>query len=181
MTHPAHHAATFEARALAPGLSCAILFTVLTLLGCGRNAPSADRLDTAAPVAAAPDSAQLAGGGCPETGRWRECSVEKRLERAGLVIAREGEVRHPFLSVPGTRYRVGREELQVFLYPGIAEREQDLAQLDSARAAPAGDPHQWAAQPTLMWSGNLAAILLGGSPRHVERVSNALTAGLPQP
>lgn len=119
---------------------------------------------------------------CPETGAWRACSVEHRLERAGFVAVRQDTtVRYPFLDVPGIAYRLGGEELHVFLYPGAVERERDLADVDPASVSRSGDDVSWSATPTLIVSGNLAAILIGGSSRRVERVQLALTAGLPQP
>ena len=119
---------------------------------------------------------------CPETGLWRECSLEKRLERAGfLAIRQDEEVLHDFLDVPGTAYLLGRDELQVFIYPSADDRERDLADVDSATVSPIGESVDWEATPTLIVSNNLAAILIGGTSRQVERVQLALTAGLPQP
>lgn len=118
--------------------------------------------------------------GCPETGRWRECSLLKRLERSGYVVIDSGEVTRPFLSVPGRRYQLGREMLEVYLYPSADARQRDLRAIDSVRVAPPGENVAWPATPTLIVSNNLAAILIGGSPRQIERVSNAIRAGLPE-
>ena len=96
------------------------------------------------------------------------------------MVADSGEVSRPFLSVSGTRYQLGREQLEVYVYPSAAARERDFAAIDSVRVAPEGESVSWPATPTLIVSDNLAAILIGGSPRQVERVSNAIRAGLPR-
>ena len=126
------------------------------------------------------DSAPGDTTGCPETGLWRECNLIERLERSGYVVIDSGEVRRPFLSVPGIRYQLGREQLEVYLYPSAAAREADLRGIDSVRVAPPGESVPWPATPTLIVSNNLAAILIGGSARQVERVSNSIRAGLPR-
>ena len=160
-----------------------MLLAAAVLAACERgsgtgDAPADSASDSvgAAAVAAAPgDSA-----GCPETGLWRECNLIQRLERSGYVVIDSGEVVRAFLSVSGRRYQLGREQLEVYFYPSAAARERDLRAIDSARVAPPGDSVVWPATPTLIVSNNLAAILIGGSPRQVERVSNSIRAGLPR-
>jgi hypothetical protein len=159
----------------------------IAFAACERPAPRSQEDSGVAvpPAAASADSAPSssdAGGECPETGLWRECSLEKRLERAGFVAARqEAEVRHAFLDIPGRSYMLAGDELQVFIYPSAEARERDLSDLDSATVAPPGEDVGWAEPPTLIVSNNLAAILIGGSSRQIERVQLALTAGLPRP
>jgi hypothetical protein len=116
------------------------------------------------------------------SGNWQRCSVEDRLEHAGLVIKRHDDpVRHPYLAVPGDVYDVGKGELQVFVYASEKDRERDSAKLDSATAAPAGTATQWSKKPTLILSNNLLAILLSDNETQIERVELAITAGLPRP
>lgn len=157
-----------------------------------RLSDPAVRGETAAAAAGAPAPVPAASGTdtsgaiptaeCPEMGDWRQCSVERRLERAGVVaIPQDTTVRYPFLDVPGIAYRLGAEELHVFLYPSAEARERDLAGVDARNLARSGGGVDWPATPTLMVSGNMAAILIGGTSRKVERVELALTAGLPQP
>lgn len=108
--------------------------------------------------------------------------MQRRLERAGLGVRREDDtVRHDYLAVEGSRFRVGGAEFQLFLYPTTEARERDSAGLDPALAAPAGTTVEWSDRPTLITSHNLLAILVGGSPRLVERVSNAIAGGLRAP
>lgn len=121
--------------------------------------------------------------GCPMWGRWRECSVAKRLERAGLVAERRDEPeRHDFMSVPGTVFETQRTEVQVFLYASAEARARDTDALDSATVSPRGRRIVWRAPAVLVTSGNLAAIILGLNEREVERAALALGAGLsPRP
>jgi hypothetical protein len=150
----------------------------VAVAGCSGGQP-APRADTpAAAVAAAPSP--RTPDDCPLTGAWRPCSVVDRLEHAGLAPVPRDSVRHPFLSVPGAVYAVGRGELQLFLYPDSAARVRDFATFDTARVQPRGSAVSWRAPASLMMSNNLAAILLSDNATQVERVRLALTAGLPE-
>lgn len=131
----------------------------------------------AAPVPSLPE--------CPNTtGRWDECNVRQRLERAGLAPQPLPDtLRVPFLEKPGFGYGVGHAVLRVFLYDSAGALARDLADVDtvrvqSARVAPAV---AWDATPTLITSNNMAAILLSDQATQIERVRLALTAGLPAP
>ena len=125
-------------------------------------------------VTASPD-------GCPETGAWQQCSVEKRLERAGLIAkALPDTARNSLFSVPGLRYGLGRGEVLVFLYPDSAARKRDTERLDPTRAARPGEAAPWSTQATLITSGNMAAVYLGVNATQAERVQLALGAGLPE-
>ncbi len=84
------------------------------------------------------------------------------------------------MSVPGRVLLLGDSELQLFLYADSGAMLRDVARLDTVHVAPADMSVTWIASPTLITSSNLAAILLGGSDRQIERVRNALTAGLPR-
>lgn len=140
------------------------------------SAPGARPATTgkAAPPATAGDT------GCVLRGQWRLCSVQDRLERAGLAPRLDPDtLRQPFLRVPGRRLQVGTAELQLFVYTDAAAAARDVAPLDTVRVAPAAMLVEWIAPPTLITSNNLVAILLSRNPRQIERVRNALTAGLP--
>jgi len=109
------------------------------------------------------------------------CSVMERLERAGLAPRREeGLVREPPLATQGVAIMLGRSELRVFVYVDRAARERDQARLDRRKYVAAGDPLSMEAEPTLIASENLLAILRSRSDHQRERVSDALTAGPPQ-
>lgn len=152
----------------------------LALAACEtRKDPVARAADTTSPEGhfVAPPLQATGADGCPAGALWAQCSVRERLERSGLAPQPVDTVRHAFLHVPGQRYRLGDAELQAFVYESPAMRERDTAPLDSIRAAPPGTETTWERPPTLITSGNLAAILLGGNARQVERVTLALTAG----
>jgi hypothetical protein len=116
------------------------------------------------------------------TGLWDVPTVQNRLEHAGLAPRRaDARVRVPYLSVAGVAFALGRSELQVFVYPDSAARARDTGRLDPKAVAPAGARTPWSMAPTLIVSNNLAAVLLSQDERQIERVQDALTAGLPAP
>lgn len=118
---------------------------------------------------------------CPATGAWQLCSVVERLDRAGLAPRQEaGRVHEEPLSAPGVAIQLGRSELRIFLYADRAARERDQAKLDSTKYVAAADPLSMQAEPTLIASENLLAILRSRSDHQRERVSDALAAGPPQ-
>lgn len=172
---------------------------LLMVLGCS----DADRARSAAPVPdstvappaplAAPsgdtgsdpvtDSIVAAIRACPRDGLWHECSVVHRLESSGLrPRAVDSIVRIPGIPQDGRLWQIGRQTLRGVFFDSEAAALAAMATLDSARAAPRADSSvAWPERPTLIRSANLLALLLGGTDRQVERVSNALTAGPPQP
>jgi len=126
------------------------------------------------------DSSAKADTACREVGDWSDCNLGKRLESAGLAPRRaQGSIRQPFLSVPGIVFALGTGELQSYLYADTTVLLRDLARLDTARVAPPTMQVSWRKTPTLIHSNNLLAILLSDDETQVERVRNAITAGLP--
>ena len=161
--------------------SIACLTSVLLAACSSRDAKSGgDTATTAAPAAAATANAAPSGPGCPETGQWVRCNVEKRLERSGLVATFKDTVRQSFLHVPGLRYDIGRGEVQVYLYPDSVARARDSQGLDSATASPKGGHAFYDAQPSLVLSNNMTAIVVSNNETLVERATLALGAGLPR-
>lgn len=159
------------------------LGAVIAVVACGSQAADDRTSDTSAPAPPAVATTALPDSGCPKTGNWRLCSVEDRLTRAGLVIERLPEpARHDFLSVEGVRFKVGagEDEVQVFVYPTPEARIRDTGQLDSASVSPRGDRRSYRVPPLLVTSANLAAIVFTLNERTSERLSLALSAGLPQ-
>ena len=159
----------------------AALVAAVAVAACrAEREPPARAADTTSPegrfVARAGGPA-AAGTACPAGPLWSQCGVRERLERAGLAPQVGDTVRHGFLHVPGQRYRVGDAEVQAFVYETVEMRRRDTAPLDSVRAAPPGAEPGWEKPPTLVTSENLAAVLVGGNARQVERVTLALTAG----
>ena len=157
-----------------------IVLLLLSLPACGGGDDAARTSDAPPAVSSAGTTAAgaPAGDGCPETAPWQRCSVEKRIERAGLVATARDTVRKDFLSVPGLRYELGRGELYVFLFPDSIARRRDTERLDPTRAAPPGELGGWSGRATLITSDNLAAVLLTANETLLERVQLAVGAGL---
>ena len=121
---------------------------------------------------------------CPHTGRWAICHVERRLRQSGFVAKRldEETPKRPGFSVKPLAYSLGRSRVEIFLYETAADLAKDMAALDTVLAVPRGSTATpWESPPTLVRSGNLAAVLLASSPQQAERFMNAITAGAPQP
>lgn len=162
-----------------------VLLAAASAVACG-DAASRDGEGAPASEPGAAERAMRAPGdtGCVKEGDWAICSVEDRLERAGLVVERLREpASHPFFAVEGVAYRIGarEDEVQVFVYPTPADRRRDTDALDSATVSPKGSRVAWSAPPTLIMSNNLAAVVLSLNERTIERLALALGAGLPQP
>lgn len=136
----------------------------------------------AAPVAAAGKADT--SNPCAHTGRWTLCTLERRMRQAGFVARRldeDASARAGF-SVKPVAYSLGRARLEVFLYDDQAAMARDMAALDTALVSPRGSAGtQWESTPTLIRSGNLAAVFLATSPVQAERLVLAITAGAPQP
>jgi hypothetical protein len=129
------------------------------------------------------DSIVAAIRACPRDGRWHPCSIEQRFGLAGLrVVPMDSALGIPGLTEPVSSWQVGRQQLRVAFFATEAAATAALGRFDSARAAPRGDTTvRWPDRPTLLRSANVIAVLVGGTDRAIERASNALLAGPPQP
>lgn len=129
------------------------------------------------------DSVLAAIRACPRDGLWHPCSLEQRLQRSGLRVEKmDTATTIPGLPQPAETWLVGRQQLRLVLFPSVAAAADVMERMDVRRAAPKDDPTVfWPDRATLLHNANLIAVLLGGSERQVERVSNALMAGAPQP
>ena len=92
---------------------------------------------------------------------------------------RKGPSPTGIFSVAGTTYTLGAAELSVYLFRSAKERAAATAAIDTVTVAPRGGASPWSSPPTLITSNNLAAVLLSDNGRLIERVQNAITAGLP--
>lgn len=150
---------------------------------CGESRPKEADSVRAGPLASATPVPSLPE--CPNTtGRWDDCNVRQRLERAGLAPQPLPDtLRLPFLKPAGVGYAVGHAVLRVFLYDSAGSLRSDMAKIDTLRvqSTTGGAPVAWDATPTLITSNNLAAILISDQATQIERVRLALTAGLPAP
>ncbi len=173
------------------------LFGVVGCAGGGGDATAADSLSSSPPRAledpygsSLRDSASIAAdssgeftdadsASCPMTGLWRQCNVEKRLERSGFVIRPGSDsVAQPGLLITGTVVRLGRAELQLYFYADSADAHRQADALDVGAARPA-DATDVLREPRLIRSNNLLALFFNNNDRQLERVELALTAGLP--
>src|SRR5690606_36279562 len=114
--------------------------------GCGRDAASSRA--EAAPLGGAGsgipdagDSAAIARSveePCAMFGLWQPCSVVRRLEGAGLgPVPVNGAVRQPGISIEGSVLRLGRGELQVFLYADSVQAGAAAERVEPDDAEPA--------------------------------------------
>jgi len=85
------------------------------------------------------------------------------------------------LSARGRTIKLGNSELAIFLYADAPAREREAAKLDKTKYIAYDAPQTLRAEPTLIQSANLVAILHSRSTHQRERVSDAITAGPPQP
>jgi hypothetical protein len=147
--------------------------------GCAKpDAPPPQRTPAAvaAPVADA--------AGCPATGLWAACSVMNRLDRAGLAPHVDSG------ASPSDKELVGRPllikigltaELELFLYADSTARIADARKLDRSQLVGATAMQTMRRERTLIESANLLGLLTSINSHQRERVSDALTAGPPQP
>ena len=164
----------------------ACVATALIVAGCSKqSAPpvnaaagdSAARAATAA-VAVAP------GPQCQPTGLWARCSVMYRLERSGLAPRLDSTAQPERVALRGESFvvKIGRlASLDVFLYPDSAARIADEQMLDRSEFVAPGVPQTIRRERTLIENANLVGLLTSLNDHQRERVSDALTAGAPQP
>ena len=158
---------------------------VLTLAACAspkENVPKT--ADTAAatahPIAGAPPGAAT----CPATGLWAQCSVLYRLERAGFATHLDSTEKAEEKALHGDSFviKIGANtRLEVFLYADTLARATDAAKLDRKKFVDAAAPQTINRERTLIQNANLIGLLTSLNDKMRERVSDALTAGAPQP
>jgi hypothetical protein len=141
------------------------------------------RAGVRSPGAAVPvGTLNSAAPACPATGRWSECAVIERLERAGLIPRRDSApVAEAPLTPRGFRLTLGNAQLEVYLYPTASELRRELAQVDTTRYLGYTEAVSMQELPTLIRNENLVAILHSRNDHQRERIGDALTAGPPQP
>ena len=126
------------------------------------------------------------GPGCPATGLWARCSVLYRLDRAGIAPhldsteTVEEKVLHAGTEAFVIKFGLN-SRLEVFLYPDSAARLADGKKLDRTKLIDGTAPQTINRERTLIENANLLGLLTSLNERLRERVSDALTAGAPQP
>ena len=155
-----------------------LAFACVTL-GCGNETRVADSVRV--PVVSETVAVSSAPNACPATGLWSRCALIERLDRSGLApqVDSVNPAREPPLTATGFLVRVGRGELEVYLYPDVASRERDQAKLDTTKYIAYTTAVAMESRPTLIVSGNALAVLHSRSDHQRERVGDAITAGAP--
>lgn len=150
-------------------------------VGSKRGSMAHDSSATVAPIGIAPG-----GPRCPATGLWAECSVLYRLDRAGIAphLEPNEKVQEKSLGTGATTFvmKIGASaRLEVFLYPDSTTRVADEAKLDRTQFVGATSEQTIKRERTLIENANLVGLLTSINSHQRERVSDALTAGAPQP
>jgi hypothetical protein len=155
----------------------------LLVTGCARDRPPAP--DSAAMnVHVASTAAMSVKPACPKTGHWSPCQVRTRLDQAGVAPrpADAGVLGDlPALGATPIVYQVGSAGLAIYLFPDTAARARANRSLDTARFIAPARPLSMRGEATAIQSDNLLALLFSRNEQQRERVSDALTAGPPQP
>jgi hypothetical protein len=169
---------------------------IIAVVACGRQEPAKrdsvvaaappapatpTRADTSAsPAVAAGATATPATSTCISEGEWQQCSVAKRLTDAGYVPIEKGASPPGIFPVPGTKYALGNAEMHVYVFKSAKDRATAVAGIDTVAVARRGTAAVWPLPPTLISANNVAAVLVSDNGRLIERVQNALMAGLPR-
>jgi hypothetical protein len=159
------------------------LAVLFALAACEKPAKESRAVETKsappAPLAVGPGAS-----GCPATGLWAECSILYRLERSGLAprVDSAGRADEKALSGRSLVIKFGTtSRLEVFLYSDSAARIVDAKKLDRTTLVRGTDQQTLRRERTLIENANLIGLLSSINDRLRERVSDALTAGAPQP
>ena len=155
-------------------------------VGCTKqSAPPADAAAADSVARAATAAVAVAPGPqCPVNGLWARCSVMYRLERSGLAPKLDSTAKPERVSLRGASFviKIGRlASLDVFLYPDSASRIADERTLDRTEFVAPGVAQTIRRERTLIENANLVGLLTSLNDHQRERVSDALTAGAPQP
>jgi hypothetical protein len=162
-------------------VSTLLLTSALAVGACSKSespSPGAGGASAAAPVAAASGA-----NACPATGLWAECSILYRLERSGLVPHVDSSAKPQATELAGKPLimKLGQATLEVYIYPDSNARIADSKKLDRAHLVDAAAQQTIERERTLIESANVIGLLTSLSSHQRERVSDALTAGAPQP
>ena len=178
-------------RRTARGTLARALVLSLAASACGKSGPATDSARSAGGPAGASAAAQAAGTGaamqeprreaCAKTGHWIDCQVRERLTRSGLAPRDTTREALPSLGPAPLVFRLGRGGLVVYLFPDSSARIRAAGTLDTVRYVRAARGPTVLSQATMIENDNLLGLLFSKNEQQIERVSDALTAGAPQP
>lgn len=156
---------------------------------CGRaDAPASDsaRSVAAVPAPAGREGGTVQGGdprrpACPKTGLWAECHVRERLIRSGSAPRDTIHDGLPAIGPTPAVLRLGRGMLAVYVFQDSLTRARASASLDTVKYVPVATGPTLRSEAMVIENANLLALLFSKNDQQIERVSDALTAGPPQP
>jgi hypothetical protein len=167
-------------------ISCSVTrlaFLLAGVVACSSSDSSATRQTATAAPSVTPAAAS-GSSACPNTGKWAACSVVYRLVRAGVAPRVDSTAKPEEKRLTGQSFviKIGQfASLDVFLYSDSAARKSDEAKLDTAEFVNGTAPQTMRRERTLIVNNNLIGLLTSLNAHQRERVSDALTAGAPQP
>lgn len=158
---------------------------------CGKDAPATDSARSASGTAGSSEPARAVAPGtatqeprkppCPKTGHWIACQVQERLIRSGLAPHDTTRVALPSLGPTPLVYRIGRGGLAIYLFADSVARARAAATLDTVQYVRVERGPTVLSQAMKIENDNLLGLLFSKNEQQIERVSDALTAGPPQP
>jgi hypothetical protein len=166
------------------------LILAIAVSACAKSdTPKAESVHTAVSPSASSAATPSAGATvdlartppCPRTGHWIDCQVRERLIRSGLAPRDTTREALPALGPTPSVYRLGRGGLAVYLFPDSTARHRAATSLDTVRYVRAPRGPTVLSQATVIENDNLLGLLFSKNDQQIERVSDALTAGAPQP
>lgn len=107
--------------------------------------------------------------------------MRERLIRSGLAPRDTTRAGLPALGPAPFVYRLGRGGLAVYLFADSGARARAAGTLDTVKYAPASAGPTMLSQAMVIENDNLLGLLFSKNDQQIERVSDALTAGAPQP
>ena len=171
-------------RRVAARVGPCVLALLVAAAGCGKaDAPATDSARPAGSQApaAANANADPRKPACPKTGHWVDCQVRERLIRSGLAPRDTTREALPSLGPKPVVYRLGRGGLAVYLFDDTTTRARAATTLDTAKYVRVPNPPTMRSEATVIENDNLLALLFSKNEQQIERVSDALMAGPPQP
>jgi len=113
----------------------------------------------------------------PATGSAAVNDLVVALRAEGLTVEETDEtVRQAFFTVPATLLRVEGADLQVFVYPDVASRETDAAQIGPDGTSVGTTMITWIAPPHFASAGTILTLLLTDDDALAARVGRVVTA-----
>jgi hypothetical protein len=107
--------------------------------------------------------------------------VRERLIRSGLAPRDTTRETLPTLGPAPLVYRLGKGGLAVYLFADSGARTRAAGTLDTVKYVRAPGGPTVLSQATVIENDNLLGLLFSKNDQQIERVSDALTAGAPQP